>query len=306
MKSKPAGRLGQATGASSVTRSSAIEQKHAFTADQRHGHIVACQSNETCSSLAGWVTRHRGGRPHPDRQAQRLAVRTARRRAAGRRAEGAGRPGRHRRRRRSSRSSAAASPRPASSPTTSPARRWLHAGLPEHAAPHRRLPVRLRPAGHPPDRRPDRRRRHRHRHRLRRRGDEPGRAGRQRRPRRAAIRAGVVGHRHAQPVRGRRADRQAPRASPARTSTRSACDSQRKAEQAWAEGRFDREISAIEAPVLDEQKQPTGERQTVTRDQGLRDTTARGAGAAEARSSRAASTPPAPRRRSPTAPPRCC
>src|ERR1700677_1692192 len=31
-------------------------------------------------------------------------------------------------------------------------------------------------------------------------------------------------------------------------------DSQRKAKQAWAEGRFDREISGIEAPVLDEQK----------------------------------------------------
>jgi acetyl-CoA C-acetyltransferase len=49
--------------------------------------------------------------------------------------------------------------------------------------------------------------------------------------------------------------------------------SQQKAKQAWAEGRFDREISPIEAPVLDEQKQPTADRQTVTRDQGLRDTT---------------------------------
>jgi len=49
--------------------------------------------------------------------------------------------------------------------------------------------------------------------------------------------------------------------------------SQQKAKQAWAEGRFDREISPIEAPVLDEQKQPTRERQMVTRDQGLRDTT---------------------------------
>jgi acetyl-CoA C-acetyltransferase len=49
--------------------------------------------------------------------------------------------------------------------------------------------------------------------------------------------------------------------------------SRQKAKQAWAEGRFDREISPIEAPVLDEQKQPTSERQMVTRDQGLRDTT---------------------------------
>jgi acetyl-CoA C-acetyltransferase len=52
--------------------------------------------------------------------------------------------------------------------------------------------------------------------------------------------------------------------------------SQQKAKQAWAEGRFDREISAIEAPVLDEQKQPTRERHTVSRDQGLRDTTMEG------------------------------
>jgi acetyl-CoA C-acetyltransferase len=52
--------------------------------------------------------------------------------------------------------------------------------------------------------------------------------------------------------------------------------SQQKAKQAWAEGRFDREVSPIEAPVLDENKQPTSERQTVTRDQGLRDTTLEG------------------------------
>jgi acetyl-CoA C-acetyltransferase len=52
--------------------------------------------------------------------------------------------------------------------------------------------------------------------------------------------------------------------------------SQQKAKQAWAEGRFDREISPIEAPVLDDQKQPTSERAPVTRDQGLRDTTLEG------------------------------
>ena len=53
-------------------------------------------------------------------------------------------------------------------------------------------------------------------------------------------------------------------------------ESQRKAKQAWAENRFEREISGIEAPVLDEQKQPTSERQIITRDQGLRDTTLEG------------------------------
>jgi acetyl-CoA C-acetyltransferase len=52
--------------------------------------------------------------------------------------------------------------------------------------------------------------------------------------------------------------------------------SQQKANQAWAEGRFDREISPIEAPILDENKQPTADRHMVGRDQGLRDTTLEG------------------------------
>ncbi|MEB3048325.1 steroid 3-ketoacyl-CoA thiolase [Mycolicibacter sp. MYC123] len=52
--------------------------------------------------------------------------------------------------------------------------------------------------------------------------------------------------------------------------------SQERAKQAWAEGRFDREISAISAPVIDENKQPTAELHMVSRDQGLRDTTIEG------------------------------
>ena len=52
--------------------------------------------------------------------------------------------------------------------------------------------------------------------------------------------------------------------------------SQQKAKQAWDEHRFDREISPLEAPVLDDNKQPTDARHTVGRDQGLRDTTAEG------------------------------
>ncbi len=52
--------------------------------------------------------------------------------------------------------------------------------------------------------------------------------------------------------------------------------SQQLAKQAWAEGRFNREISPIEAPVIDENKQPTAELNIVSRDQGLRDTTAEG------------------------------
>lgn len=52
--------------------------------------------------------------------------------------------------------------------------------------------------------------------------------------------------------------------------------SQRKAKQAWEEGRFDRETFAVEAPILGEDGQPTGDTKTVTRDQGLRDTTLEG------------------------------
>ncbi|MCV7385596.1 steroid 3-ketoacyl-CoA thiolase [Mycolicibacter longobardus] len=52
--------------------------------------------------------------------------------------------------------------------------------------------------------------------------------------------------------------------------------SQQLAKQAWAQGRFDREISPIEAPVIDENKQPTAELNMVSRDQGLRDTTIEG------------------------------
>ncbi len=50
--------------------------------------------------------------------------------------------------------------------------------------------------------------------------------------------------------------------------------SQRKAARAWTEGRFDREVAPVEAPVLDEDGKPTGQTRTVTRDQGLRETTA--------------------------------
>ncbi|MFA5883001.1 MAG: steroid 3-ketoacyl-CoA thiolase [Acidimicrobiia bacterium] len=49
--------------------------------------------------------------------------------------------------------------------------------------------------------------------------------------------------------------------------------SQRKAKVAWDEARYEREIAAVEAPVIGEDGQPTGETRTITRDQGLRDTT---------------------------------
>jgi acetyl-CoA C-acetyltransferase len=52
-----------------------------------------------------------------------------------------------------------------------------------------------------------------------------------------------------------------------------ACESQRRAKIAWDEGRFDREIIEVQAPILGEDGQPTGEIRTVSKDQGLRDTT---------------------------------
>lgn len=52
--------------------------------------------------------------------------------------------------------------------------------------------------------------------------------------------------------------------------------SQQKAARAWAEGRFQREVIPVDAPVVGPDNQPTGERQTVQRDQGLRETTLEG------------------------------
>ncbi len=48
--------------------------------------------------------------------------------------------------------------------------------------------------------------------------------------------------------------------------------SQEKAIRAWEEGRFDREIAPVEAPVLDGDGQPTGEMRTIEKDEGLRAT----------------------------------
>jgi len=48
--------------------------------------------------------------------------------------------------------------------------------------------------------------------------------------------------------------------------------SQQLARAAQEAGRFEREIFAVEAPVLDDEGNPTGEVQVVTQDQGIRDT----------------------------------
>ncbi len=48
--------------------------------------------------------------------------------------------------------------------------------------------------------------------------------------------------------------------------------SQQHAIQAWKEGRFEREVVPITAPVLGEDGKPTGETQVISRDEGLRET----------------------------------
>lgn len=53
---------------------------------------------------------------------------------------------------------------------------------------------------------------------------------------------------------------------------RFALRSQMLAKQAWDEKRFDREIVSVQAPVLNEAGESTGEMRTVSRDEGLRET----------------------------------
>ncbi|NND40235.1 MAG: steroid 3-ketoacyl-CoA thiolase, partial [Pseudomonadales bacterium] len=45
---------------------------------------------------------------------------------------------------------------------------------------------------------------------------------------------------------------------------------------AWSEGRFNREVFSVEAPVMGEDGKLTGDTKTVSRDQGLRETTLEG------------------------------
>ena len=52
--------------------------------------------------------------------------------------------------------------------------------------------------------------------------------------------------------------------------------SQQNAARAWDENRFDREVMTVEAPVLGDDGKPTGDTEQISRDQGLRATTAEG------------------------------
>jgi acetyl-CoA C-acetyltransferase len=59
--------------------------------------------------------------------------------------------------------------------------------------------------------------------------------------------------------------------------TRDDCDrfgllSQQRAQQAWAEGRFEREVVAIDAPTLADDGTPSGATRRIERDEGLRET----------------------------------
>ena len=109
-----------------------------------------------------------------------------------------------------------------------------------------------------------------------------------------------LGHRPAQPVRGRRPDRRN------RGLTREDLDafglaSQQKARVAVDEGRFKREIAPLTAPVLDEEGKPTGETRSSTPTRACATPRSR-AWPASSRCCPTACTPPARRRRSPTAP----
>ena len=52
--------------------------------------------------------------------------------------------------------------------------------------------------------------------------------------------------------------------------------SQQNAARAWDSNRFDREVMTVEAPILGEDHKPTGVKESVSRDQGPRPTTAEG------------------------------
>ncbi len=59
--------------------------------------------------------------------------------------------------------------------------------------------------------------------------------------------------------------------------TRDDCDrfglqSQERAQRAWAEGRFEREVVPVDAPLLGDDGKPTGETRRIARDEGLRET----------------------------------
>ena len=187
----------------------------------------------------------RRGRAHPDRQARRRARGPARRRDPRRRAGRAARAGRPRARRRRAGRRRLRDAGGRAVEQRHPDRLAARGAAVPGGLPDPRRPVRLRAAGRPPDRRPHRGRRDQRRRRLRGGGHVAGAAARERGHRGRDAPAGQLGHRPAEPVRRRRADRRR------RGLSRAEIDafglrSQALAGAAWAEGRFDREIIAGE------------------------------------------------------------
>ena len=150
---------------------------------------------------------------------------------------------------------------------------WLHAGLPYQTG-CLTLDAQCGSAQQAThlDRRADRGRRDRRRRGLRGGGDEPGTAGRQRRHRPSAAAARLLGHRHAEPVRGRRADRAAARAVAAPSWTSSACARSARhsapGRRAGSSGRSCRSRRRWSAAMASR----TGQTRMVDRDEGLRET----------------------------------
>ena len=301
------GRLDGA-GHAQLPASSGVQLEHVLVPEVTYSEYgkegpPSCRSVERVLVLVHGQSRDRRRRPLPPRQAEGLALGCAPRRPARLDAGRGDPPRRHR----------PGSGRPGGRRVCHPGRRAVqrHGAArlaacrppPAHRSHSGRRPVRFGPAVRPPRPRHGRRGHDRRRHRVWRRVDvaHPPRQQRPARPRRPAPRR--LGHRHAQPVRGSRPDREEagvqPRA-PRPVRPRLA-----------AEGPDRRGRGTLQA--RDRAAQRSGPRcrgsadrrdPDVDADQGLRDTTLEGL--AQLKSVLpTACTPLVRRRRSPTAPRRC-
>ena len=168
-----------------------LEASHGHCGDRRGG----ADPDRQAGRRAGRPARRRTPGRHPGRPARARGHRASRRRAGGRRLRDAG--GRAVQQRHQDRLAARRAPLPGRLPDA-------------------RRPVRFGAAGGAPGGRAHRGGRDRRRDRVRGGGDEPGAAGDRRPGGRRLAPARLVGHRHAEPVRRRRAHRAAARALPRR------------------------------------------------------------------------------------------
>ena len=200
----------------------------------------------------------RRGGTHPRRQARRRAVRPARRRDPGRRADGpAGPRGPRARRGRAGggrlRDAGGRAVQQHHQDGLAARRAAVRGRLPDA-----RRPVRFGAAGGAPDRRADRGGRDQRRGRVRGGGDEPGAAaGRRRGPDVGTPRPGSWDI--DLPNQYVAAERIARRRGLSRADIDEfGLRSQTLAQAAWAQGRFDREVVPVKAPVPGEAPRPTG------------------------------------------------